>query len=300
VSSRAASLSILLSATLWAVNGVIAKALFNRALDPALVVQVRMTLAGLVVLPFALRAGQGHFPLRRWPVVLAYAAALAGVQITYFQAIAVAGVATAIFLQYTAPVLVAAYEALRERRMPSPPLLAALAGAMAGSALLVLGSEAGLAIGSAAVVWGLLASLAMASGTLLGGAAQRQGFGAAPLLAAGLLVGSLAFLPLRSPWAAIGGIERGDWPYLGYIVVFATAVPFFLYVRALARLRGSVAIVLAMLEPALAAVLAWVVLGEKLQPVQIAGALLILGAVAFLALAPEATPARAGAGDVPG
>lgn len=293
MSSRTASLSILLSASLWAVNGVVAKGLFNRALDPALVVQVRMTLAGLLVLPFALRAGQGRFPLRRWPLVLAYAAALAGVQITYFQAIAVAGVATAIFLQYTAPVLVAAYEALRERRMPSPLLLAALAGAMAGSALLVLGSEAGLAIGGAAVTWGLLASMAMAAGTLLGGTAQRRGFGAAPLLAAGLLLGSLAFLPLRSPWAAVAGIERGDWPYLGYIVVFATALPFFLYVRALSRLRGSVAIVLAMLEPALAAVLAWIVLGEKLQPLQIAGALLILGAVAFLALAPETAPASA-------
>ncbi len=275
--ARAAAVGqVLGAAALWGISGVVARALFNRAVEPAHLVQVRMTLGGLALLPLALRGGRAG---GRWLRLLpAYAVALAGVQLTYFQAIQAAGVAAAVFLQYTAPLLVAGFESARERRLPPRPVLLALAAAVAGSALLVL-PGGGLRIPPAGLAWGVASAFAMAAGTVLAGAAQRRGARPLPLLAFGLLAGSLLFLPLRTPWGALLAVGRGDWPFFLFIAVFATAVPFALYVAALGRLRGSVVMLVAMLEPVLGAALAWAALGEALSGAQLAGGALILAGI---------------------
>jgi drug/metabolite transporter (DMT)-like permease len=97
------------------------------------------------------------------------------------------------------------------------------------------------------------------------------------------VLGSFAFAPLRAPWTALAMVSAANWPYFAYIAIFATAVPFTLYAAALVALPGSVAMLLAMLEPVLAAGLAWAVLGEALSPVQLAGGALILAAIALTA-----------------
>jgi drug/metabolite transporter (DMT)-like permease len=267
------------AAVLWGVSGVVARALFRRAVEPGHLVQVRMMLGGLALLPLAARGGLGLAP--GWLALLpAYAVALAGVQLAYFEAIRAAGVAVAVFLQYTSPLLVAGFEAARDRRLPPRPVLLALCAASAGSALLVLPGGA-LRVSAAGLAWGLGSSVAMAAGTLLAGAAQRRGARPVPLLALGLVAGSLLFAPIRSPWAALAAVPRGDWPFFLFIALFATAVPFGLYVAALGRLRGSVVTLVAMLEPAVAAALAWAALGEGLSRAQLLGAGLILAGVAL-------------------
>lgn len=273
---------VLLAAALWGVNGVVAQGLFRRAVDPSHLVQVRMLVGGLALLPLALRVARP--PPRLWPGLAAYSALLAAVQLTYFEAIAASSVAVAIFLQYTAPLLVAAWEAARARRLPPWPLRIALGVAVAGSALLVL-PGGGARVPPAGLAWGMAAALAFATATVVAGALRRRGVGATPLLAYGLVLGSLAFVPVRTPWGALAGVPPGGWPYFLYVAILATAVPFTLYASALAWLRGSVAMLLAMLEPVLAAALAWVALGEALAPLQLAGGALILFAIALAARA---------------
>ena len=55
----AAFLQVLGAAVLWGVSGVVARALFQRAIEPAHLVQVRMLLGGLGLLPLALRRPTG-------------------------------------------------------------------------------------------------------------------------------------------------------------------------------------------------------------------------------------------------
>lgn len=278
--SRAtAVLQVVGAAALWGISGVVARALFRRDVDPGHLVQVRMMLGGLALLPLAVGGGMGLAP--RWlALVPPYALALAAVQLTYFEAIAAAGVAVAVFLQYTSPLLVAGFEAARERRLPPRPVLLSLGVATAGSALLVLPGGA-LRVPAAGLAWGIASSVSMAAGTLLAGSAQRRGARPVPLLALGLALGSLLFWPARSPWAALASVPPGEWPFFLFIALFATAVPFGLYVAALGRLRGSVVNLVAMLEPALAGALAWVALGESLSGGQVVGAGLILAGVAL-------------------
>lgn len=270
---------VIAAATLWGVSGVVARALFNRAVEPAHLVQVRMTLGGLALLPLAFRRGP-WLPRASLPYAALYAVALAAVQLTYFQAIAFAGVAVAVFLQYTSPLLVAAWEAARERRLPPRPVLLALLAAICGSALLVLPGGS-LRIPLQGFLWGAASSVAMAVDTVFAGAAQRRGARAVPMLAWSLLFGALLFVPYRTPWDALGAIPAGDWPFFVYIAILATAVPFGLYAAALGRLRGSVVMLVAMLEPVLGAGLAWAALGEALSGAQLVGGGLILAGIAL-------------------
>lgn len=276
---RVAVFQVIAAATLWGISGVVARSLFNRDVEPAHLVQVRMTLGGLLLLPLAFRRGP-WLPRASLPYAALYAVALAAVQLTYFQAIAAAGVAVAVFLQYTSPLLVAAWEAVRERRLPPRPVLLALGAASAGSALLVL-PGGGLRVPLAGFLWGAAASVAMAVDTVLAASARRRGAGAVPLLAWSLVFGAVLFVPYRSPWSALAAIPGPDWPFFVYIALLATAVPFALYVAALGRLRGSVVMLLAMLEPVLGAALAWAVLGEALSGPQLAGGALILTGIAL-------------------
>lgn len=88
--------------------------------------------------------------------------------------------------------------------------------------------------------------------------------------AIGLLSGA-ALAPVGWGWQL--------WLLLATIVVFPTFAAVFLYLRALSRIGTAQASVLSTLEPLFTIVLAAIVLGERLAPVQLAGAALVLAGV---------------------
>ena len=75
---------------------------------------------------------------------------------------------------------------------------------------------------------------------------------------------------------------------LGYLGVVTTAVAYGLFYDGLRTTRGSAAAVVTLLEALAATVLAVVVLGEPLPAQALAGATVLLGAVAALYVAPQA------------
>ncbi len=283
VSPAAPVVRVLLAAALWGVNGVVARSLFNRQVDPAHLVAIRMLLGGAALWALMLVRGGWRLAPRRFAAVAGYGLILVSVQLSYFKAIQLAGVAVALFLQYTAPLLVAGWEAMRARRWPPRPVSIALAAATTGSALLVLpGGSLQVPVGG--IAWGIISAIGFAAGTVIGGSLRRRGTSGTALVAWGLILGALWLGPIWSPWAAVAAVRAADWPYFLYVAVLATAVPFALFASALGHVRGSVAILVAMLEPVLGAALAWAILGEALAPAQMAGGALILAAVALAAV----------------
>jgi drug/metabolite transporter (DMT)-like permease len=81
---------------------------------------------------------------------------------------------------------------------------------------------------------------------------------------------------------------------LGWLVLLGTVVPFLLEVAAL-RLAGAGTVgVVASLEPVVAAAAAWVWLDQRLVPTQIAGGLIVVGAVAVVQRFTGAEPTPVG------
>jgi drug/metabolite transporter (DMT)-like permease len=298
-------LSITLAAVLWGVAGAAAKFLFtSKAMPPFLLVQVRMATSALllavvlaVVAPRLLAIRRSDLPFFAvWGVL-----GMAAVQFTYLFTISETNVATAIFLQYLAPILTATYSWIVERQKPGKWLAGCLALAMTGSFLLIFGGTARLLVSPLGLASGLASAGFMSFYTIYG----ARGVGRLSpwtLLCYGLAAGSLLWVLVDAvllltgrpvPGVALLG-DPAMWAYFGYIAVLATVVPFGLYLVGLRWVSPTQATITGMLEPVVGGVAAYLALSETLQPVQIAGGTLIVAAVILLqARASRAQPAAA-------
>jgi probable blue pigment (indigoidine) exporter len=167
------------------------------------------------------------------------------------------------------------------------PLQAVAAvGGVAGIALVVLTPTARLdAVG---VVAGLAAAVATAIGIVL----TRRWRSPVDLLTFTgwqLVAGGLVLLPLL---VAVEGLPEQvplrSWLGLAWLAVPGGAIGYALWFDGIAQLRAVAVSSLALLAPVTAAVLGWLVLGQRLGPVQLLGAAVALGAVLALQGRPPA------------
>ncbi len=145
------------------------------------------------------------------------------------------------------------------------------------------------------ILTGVLSGLAYAAYSLMGRSASQRGldpwttvlytFGAAAVF---LLLFNL--IPAGLLPAGLGGVDKllwlgpslAGWGLLLALAAGPTLLGFGLYNMSLADLPSSVANLILTLEPVFTAALAYVLFGERLKIVQLAGSVMILGGVVFL------------------
>jgi drug/metabolite transporter, DME family len=202
----------------------------------------------------------------------------------YFGAIALTSVSLATLITIGGtPVIVAVVEHARGRRALGRAGAITLALALAGLGLLVGRPGGGFSetavLASAGLA--LLSAAGFAAVTLLG-AKPVAGLDELTLNGFAFSLGGLALLPLA---AALGGGGLGFRPGLASAGLLAalgigpTAAAYTLYFRGLRQASASTAALLSLIEPLTAAVLAALVLGNRLSAIGIAGAVLLLAAV---------------------
>ncbi|WP_037856476.1 DMT family transporter [Streptomyces sp. NRRL S-340] len=221
---------------------------------------------------------------------------LAVFQTAYFAAVSATGLAVATVVTLGAgPVFIALGARLTLGERLGRSGTAAVAGALAGLGVLVLGSG-----GAAVRPWGVLLALASAAGysgmTLLTRRWGRSGADQSATTVGAFAVATLCLLPL----AAVEGLVphtvepvRLLW-LLAYIGTVPTALAYALYFAGAAVVRSATVSVIMLLEPVSAAVLAVALLGERLTAATLVGTALMLGSVGGLAVA-ETRGARSAA-----
>jgi len=272
----------------WAVSGTLAKSLFkSRPIEPVMLVEFRMIFACLLMGLLLAVSNPPELRIRRadLPFLAVYGSlGMAMVQVTYFVAVSEGTVSTAIFLQYLAPLVTAGYETAAGRKLPSKALLTSLALATCGSATLLLSGSGGLSTSRLGLVAGLASAGFMSFYTVYGARAVAR-YSPRTVLLWITGIAALALAPVARPWQAAGlGLTVTDWVLLLYLGTFGTLVPFAMFLAGLKYVRPVPATLTAMLEPVLATVIAWIFLAETLSALQLAGAGLIIGAVANLQL----------------
>ncbi|AVH60099.1 MULTISPECIES: DMT family transporter [Streptomyces] len=213
---------------------------------------------------------------------------LAVFQTAYFAAVEATGLAVATVVTLGAgPVLIALGARLTMRERLGRGGATAVAGALAGLGVLMLGS------GDAAVrPWGVVLAVVSAAGystmTLLtrwwGRDGRADGSGTTAWTFA---VTTVCLLPLG---LAEGLVPHAAQPMhvlalLAYIAAIPTALAYALFFAGAAVVRSATVSVIMLLEPVSAAVLAVWLLGERLTVATLVGTLLMLGSVAGLAVA---------------
>ena len=293
-------IAIGVAAALWAAAAAVASDLFDSGVGPLELVEARAVIAalGLALIPAAWRrtGPQGKVQTSRkrsgGATVLALGLALALVNLTYYLAIDRLAVAVAIVLQYSAPALVVVWSALVGGRRASRAIVMALLGALVGVVLVseVLAGNIGrldafgLAMGLAsAILFATYTLLSESAGAMLGPVkAVFRAFAAASVF------WIVVQIPRGWPDALFEGANIGPVLFVG---LAGTLVPFLLYVWGVGRIRSERASIAATLEPVLAALFAWQWLGQSLSRMQIAGGILVIGAVGMLQMTSRPTPA---------
>ncbi|MGQ0383596.1 MAG: DMT family transporter [Gammaproteobacteria bacterium] len=281
-SSRLAPYLVLAIALVAVSHGAIFARLADAA--PLAIAAWRLGLACLVVLPVALVPSHGG-PLPRHPVLLAAAAgALLALHFaTWIASLDYTTIARSVLLVSTAPLWVAVIEACIGRGLPSHRMIAALAAALVGTAIVGSGGFGGDASTGDALA--LAGAVAMAGYLLLSRAAQAALAFRSYL---GIAYGSAALL-LAVAVAATGtpafGFAPGTWWALAGMALVSQLIGHSGYNWALRHLAPLFVAIVLVGEPVLASLLGWWLFGEVPGWRTLAGGALILAGIALAAFA---------------
>lgn len=280
-------LFILLADFLWGLSGTVAKHLFNHQVSPYDLVQIRLILAFFILGAYLLAANRDLLRVDRSDYTYFLVFGLCGVatvQFTYLYTISQTNVATAVFLQYLAPVFILLYGLLTRSESITVLKAAALVLAILGGIFIVKGTTgAGMLVTIPGLIGGLGSAISFAFYTLYG----KYGLGRySPwtLLFWGMGVGGVAWAISNPPWLTLSKYGAGDWPFFIFIAVFATILPFGFFFEGLRYLSPVVTGITSTMEPVMAGLIAFAILGEILTTVQLAGCFLILTAVVMVQL----------------
>ncbi|NLI80488.1 MAG: EamA family transporter [Deltaproteobacteria bacterium] len=283
---RTGYLYVVMAATLWAVSGSSGKFLFQTGVTPFELVQLRVTLASAFL--FAWLTLRDRALLRIAPKDIPYFISLgvlgmAMVQFTYFYTISKIHVAIAILLEYLAPTFIALHAVLIAKERLTPWMVAAVAASTIGCYLAVGAYNLDLlSMNLEGILSGIASAIAFAWYAIQGEKGMRRYHPWTVLFHAILCAAvfwNIAFPPLRAflrPYTPI------QWGWILYIALLGTAVPFGLYLQGINLIRSTRASVTATLEPIIAGLVAYLFLGETLQPLQALGGGLVLASVAVL------------------
>jgi drug/metabolite transporter (DMT)-like permease len=200
----------------------------------------------------------------------------------YFAALELIDASLLSLLLYTFPAIVAAAAVALGRERLDARRLAALVVASSGLVLVVAGAGTG-ALDPVGVVLGIGAALVYSTYILvsegIAGRVRPQVLAALVCTgaAAMLTVGTTALGQLRP-----GELTLGGWGWLAAVAVVSTVVAVSLFFAGLRRVGPTTASILSTVEPLVTVVLAFLVFGETLGPIQIAGGALVLAAVFVL------------------
>jgi drug/metabolite transporter (DMT)-like permease len=162
-------------------------------------------------------------------------------------------------------------------------LIVGLAGALLilGAPLLVAGGASHQhLLGNILIV---LAILTDAAGTILIKPALKS---VSPLqmTAVRFAIAAVVFIPLAliySPAINLTELTTATWLAIGYNLIFATLISFYLYHWSLSRMSAEQSSPLTYLDPTMGAVASMVVLGEQMTTIMMVGTALVIGGLYF-------------------
>jgi drug/metabolite transporter (DMT)-like permease len=290
---------VVLASISFGTSGPLAKPAMDAGLSPQEVASVRIGLAALVLLAVVAVWRPGLLRVRRsdWRLLAAYGlVGVAAVQMLYFAAVSRIPIGIAMLLEFTSPILVALWVRFVRRTILPARMWVGTVLAMVGLAMIAQVWE-GLRLDALGLLAGICAALCAAGYFLLG---EHAGGRIEPLglVTWGMVVGAVAIFVLAPPWslpyelfgapADFGSWQVPVWALLAACAVISTALAYLLSISALRDLPANVVSVLALLEPVVATTIAWLVLGQALTAVQLAGAAVLLSGATVVQLASRA------------
>ena len=290
--SGTAFATLLLIALMMGANHVAARLAFNNGVDVATAVAVRSVVTAIVVSLLVMIQGVSLVINARHKRFLPAIGLLISVQsLCLYSAVARLPVALALLAFNTYPLWAALWDRVLYQRRTEPAVLKAMPILLIGLAMAldVFGAASGL---GAAVQWsriGAGVAFAVAAGATFGLAmilTQREAGDVDGRLRTASTMAITGLIALAVVTAQ-GGFHLphatpGWWGLAALTFLYGTAFTIMFTVLPKLGVAGNSAIM--NVEPVFALVLAWLILGQSIAAIQVAGALLVVGTVMVLGL----------------
>jgi drug/metabolite transporter (DMT)-like permease len=284
------------AAALFAINGTVSKSILIEGISPSRLIELRITAAFIVLFIIVALTKPKALRVQRNEIVVIAVFGIAGIAMTqwmFFIALERLAVGIALIIEFTAPIMVALWFRFVRQQAVRPTVWVGLALALLGL-MLVAQVWQGFTLDAIGVAAGFGAAAAL-SVYYISAENQLQrprprdavsltmwGFGAAAI-----------FFAIIQPWwgfpwsdlAGSGtplGVDGPEVPLFAlttWMVVLGTVAPFWLVVASLHHISAPQAATVGMIEPVMAAVVAWLALAEILTVMQIIGGLIVLSGV---------------------
>jgi len=283
----------------WGISASLGRAVFTGRLfpsaqawppiDPLILAQSRTTFSLIVLAPILFaRRGRELFSLPKadvWRCLLLGTLGVAASNYFYYLAIQKTNVATAIIIQYTAPVWVLLYMVARGLQAPTAQRIFSVGLAVVGSALAIgFVGHGGLRFSTLGIAAAMLAAFSFAFYNVYGhGILSRYDRWKILVFTLGGAV--LCWLIINPPWKiAAAHYAPAQWAFLVVFAVASVLIPFSFYFSGLQHLDATRAIVTSCLEPVFSILIAAFALGEIVKPLQALGIAIVLTATVLVQL----------------
>jgi drug/metabolite transporter (DMT)-like permease len=282
---------LILGATLFAFNGVVAKVVLAEGLSPWRLTQVRSGGAFLILILFfllfkrrELRASREEIP---WLIAFGVVAVIL-VQALYFVAIGRIYLGTALLIEFTAPIWILLFLRFVLKKEVDKLLWLALAFSFSGL-MIVTQVWKGLTLDGIGLLAAFLDSIALAGYFLIAEKLGKTKNGAV-MTVWGFGIGTVIMAFAMPLWSFpteyfsrsmplpgfLDQYSLPGWVLIGWVVLLGTLAPYLLVIAGLRILSASTASIIGILEPVLASLFAWWFLSEILNNIQIAGAIVVV------------------------
>ncbi|GAB1393319.1 EamA family transporter [Rhodocyclaceae bacterium] len=280
---RQGAIWVIFSAAGFGAMAILAKLAYRDGVTLSSMLFLRFAMAGVLMALWGGLRGM-HWPRGRdllWLMAMG-GLGYVGQAYCYFAALRHASAGMVGLLLYLYPALVVVLSAWLLKRPIGRSRIWAVVLALAGTALTVGGD---LHSETAGILLGIGAALIYSVYILVGeGVMQRV----SPLAAATVVILSAASV------YAVGALVEGlalpasldGWLAVSAIALFSTVLAILGFFKGMEKLGAADASTLSTMEPLITLLLAAMVLGEAVSPIQLLGGLLILGAVVYLARSP--------------
>lgn len=283
---------------LWGICATLGRAAFTgrlpglhalRPIDPLILSQTRTTFSCGALLLILLARRSWKIIRISWSdfgrLLLLGILGVAASNYFYYLAIQRTNVATAIVVQYTAPIWVLIYAVARGQQKPTAQRLGAVGLAVMGIALVIqIVGRGQLKLDKIGLSAALVAALSYAFYNIAGhGILARHSRWTVLLYTT--LTASLFWILVNPPGKIIAAAySNPEWLFLLIFSLLSVLGPFSFYFAGLQHLEPTRAIVVSCLEPVFSILIAAIVLGETLRPVQTVGIVMVLAAIVVVQL----------------
>jgi len=279
------------AAMLFAFGGVAAKVLRSADMDAFRLTQIRTTGAALILITFAVLKGKSQLYARKdelKDLIIFGTVGVAAVTSFYFFALKYLYVSVALIIEFTASIWIVLYLRFVKKKQISPLMwwgilcafsgLTLLSQIWTGTSLHPLGVAVAFADAFALAIYFLFADRLSQTRSSL--SLMSWGIGVAAIFWALVLPWwNFPFEYLTNTYSLEGNLSNYSapgWALILWIIIIGTVIPYLLTVTGIRELSASTGSVIGMIEPIFAGVIAWWLLSEAFNSIQLLGCAVVL------------------------